>query len=55
MDFVTKTKQNKSSFRLRSKKNDKKKKNFDINGGMTKKHIRIITAKNEKKNLNLIQ
>lgn len=48
MDFSFKIKQNKSSFRLRTKKNDNKKKSFDKYGGLTKKHIRIITEKHKK-------
>jgi hypothetical protein len=42
MEYEIKQKPNQKSLKIRNKKSDKSKKNYDKTGGFTKKHIRII-------------
>jgi hypothetical protein len=42
MEYETRQKPNQKSLKIRNKKSDKAKKNYDKTGGFTKKHIRIM-------------
>ncbi len=42
MEYETKNKPNKKSLKIRNKKSDKAKKNYEKTGGFSKKHIRLL-------------